>query len=318
MRSKLRVDWKGCGTSLVTPFDERGRIDFDALTRLVDWQVEQGIDFLVSCGATGESGTISGDERKAITAAVVRAARGRVPVVAGAGGNHTAKAAFWARDARAAGADGILSVTPDSRPSSEGMWRHFSAIADATDLPILISNVPSRTGTDLTVDAALRLAEIPNVVALKEASADVAKVTRLSCELPEGFLLFAGDDTLALALLGLGAAGAISDASNEIPAEMGAMVRAALSGDWVEARKLQRKFYAVMEANLLEPTPGPVKCALSLMRRCGDTARLPAVPVTDETRKHIESVLSGLKLLPRGRGPAGQNSLTRSTRARFR
>lgn len=305
MRSKWRVDWKGCGTSLVTPFDTRGRIDFDALTRLVEWQIEQGADFLVPCGATGESGTISGDERKAITAAVVQATRGRVPVVAGAGGNHTVKAAFWARDALAVGADGILSVTPDSRPSTEGMWRHFSAIADATDLPILVSNVPSRTGTDLTVEAALRLAEIPSVVGLKESSVDVAKIARLACEMPDGFLLFAGNDTMALALLGLGAAGHISDAANEIPAEMGAMVRAALAGEWVEARRLQKKYFGLIEANLLEPTPGPVKCALSLMRRCGDTARLPAVPVADETRKRIETVLAGLKLLPRGRGRAG-------------
>ena len=301
MRSRLRVDWKGCGTSLVTPFDERGRIDFDALTRLVDWQIEQGIDFLVPCGATGESGTISGDERKAITSTVVQAARGRVPVVAGAGGNHTAKAVFWARDALAVGADGILSVTPDSRPSTEGLWRHFSAIADSTDLPILVSNVPSRTGTDLSVDAALRLTEIPNVVGLKEASVDVAKVARLATVLPDGFLLFAGNDTMALAILGLGANGLVSDASNLIPAEMGAMVRAALAGEWVEARKLSRKFFDLMEVGGLEPTPGPVKCALALMKRCGDTARLPAVPVTDETRKRIETVLGSLKLLPKGR-----------------
>ena len=304
MKSRLRVDWKGCGTSLVTPFDERGRIDFDALTRLVEWQIEQGIDFLVPCGATGESGTISGDERKAVTAAVVQAARGRVPVVAGAGGNHTAKAVFWARDAREVGADGILSVTPDSQPSTEGLWRHFSAIADATDLPILLSNVPSRTGTDLSVEAALKLAEIPSVVGMKEASVDVAKVARLASLLPDGFLLFAGNDTMALALLGLGAVGLVSDASNLIPAEMSAMVRAALSGDWGEARKLSKKFFDMMEVNFLEPTPGPVKCALALMKRCGDTARLPAVPVTDETRRRIESVLAGLKLLPKGRGRA--------------
>ena len=304
MKSRLRVDWKGCGTSLVTPFDERGRIDFDALSRLVEWQVEQGIDFLVPCGATGESGTISGDERKAVTAAVVQAARGRVPVVAGAGGNHTAKAVFWARDAREVGADGILSVTPDSRPSTEGLWRHFSAIADATDLPILVSNVPSRTGTDLSVEAALKLAEIPSVVGMKEASVDVAKVARLASVLPDGFLLFAGNDTMALALLGLGAVGLVSDASNLIPAEMSAMVRAALAGDWGEARKLSKKFFDIMEVNFLEPTPGPVKCALALMRRCGDTARLPAVPVTDGTRQRIESVLAGLKLLPKGRGRA--------------
>lgn len=299
MRGKARVNWKGCGTSLVTPFDERGRLDFDAIQKLVEWQVEQGIDFLVPCGATGESATISGDERKAVTAAVVRAARGRVPVIAGAGGNHTAKAVFWARDAEQAGADGILSVSPDSRPSVEGLLRHFSAISDATDLPILISNVPFRTGTDLSVEAILRVSEIPNVVGLKEASVDFAKIARLASALPEGFLLFAGNDATALSVLALGAQGHISDASNEIPAEMAAMVGAALAGDWETARRLQKKNFALMEMNAWEPSPGPVKCALALMKRCGETARLPAVPVSEETRRRIESVLAGYKLLPR-------------------
>jgi 4-hydroxy-tetrahydrodipicolinate synthase len=299
VRSKARVNWKGCGTSLVTPFDERGRIDFDAIQELVEWQIEQGIDFLVPCGATGESATISGDERKAVTAAVVRAARGRVPVVAGAGGNHTAKSVFWARDAAQAGADGILSVSPDSRPSAEGLFRHFSAIADATELPIVISNVPLRTGTDLSVEAIRRLSEIPNVVGLKEASFDFAKVARLAAALPDGFLLFAGNDTTALAVLALGGQGLVSDASNEIPAEIAALVHAALEGDWEKARRLQKKYLGLMEMNAWEPSPGPVKCALALMKRCGETARLPAVPVADETRRRIETTLAGYKLLPR-------------------
>jgi len=299
VKSKARANWKGCGTSLVTPFDERGRIDFDAIQKLVEWQIEQGIDFLVPCGATGESATISGDERKAVTAAVVRAAGGRVPVIAGAGGNHTAKAVFWARDAEQAGADGILSVSPDTRPSIDGLVRHFSAIADATDLPILVSNVPFRTGTDLPVESILRLSEIPNVVGLKEASLDFTKIARLAASIPEGFLLFAGNDTTALSVLALGAQGLVADASNQIPAEMAAMVRAALSGDWETARRLHKKNLALMEMNCWEPGPGPVKCALALMKRCGETARLPAVPVSEETRRRIEAVLAGYKLLPR-------------------
>ncbi len=299
MKARVRVDWKGCGTSLVTPFDERGRIDFDAIQRLVEWQIEEGIDFLVSCGAPGESATISGDERKAVTAAVVRAARGRVPVIAGAGGNHTAKSVFWARDAEQAGADGILSVSPDGQPTSEGLFRHFSAIADATDLPILVSNVPARTGTDLPVESVRRLAEIPNVVGLKESSADFRKIARLAASMPEGFLLVAGTDATALALLALGARALISEASNEAPAEMTDLVRAALAGDFEKARRLQKKHLELMEANTLEPSPAPVKCALSLMKRCGETMRLPAVPVQEETRRRIEAVLTGLKLLPR-------------------
>ena len=302
MKTRARVGWKGCGTSLVTPFDERGRLDLDAIARLVDWQIGQGISFLVTIGAMGESATISGEERKAITVAVVQAARGRVPVLAGAGGNHTAKAVFWARDARQAGADGILSVTPDSRPSTEGLVRHFSAIADATDLPIVVSNVPARTGTDLSVEAVLRLAEIPNVVGVKESSVDFAKIAHLASAMPDDFLLFAGNDTTALAMLGLGAQGLISDASNVIPAEMTAAVKAALAGEWAEARRLWKKYFGLMEMNALEPSPGPVKCALALMKRCGETARLPAVPVGDATRKRVESVLAGLKLLPRKKG----------------
>ncbi len=303
MAGRTLVDWKGCGTSLVTPFDERGRIDFDAIQRLVEWQIGAGIDFLVPCGATGESATISGEERKAVTAAVVRAARGRVPVIAGAGGNHTAKAVFWARDAAQAGADGILSVSPDTRPSLDGLLRHYSAIADATDLPIVLSNVPFRTGNDLPVDVILRLAEVPNVVGLKEASLNIAKIGRLAARLPEGFLLFAGNDTTALPVLALGGRGLFSDASNEVPSEMGALVRAALEGDWDKARRLQKKYFALMEMNAWEPSPGPVKCALALMKRCGETARLPAVPVGDETRRRIEAVLAGLKLLPRKGAP---------------
>jgi 4-hydroxy-tetrahydrodipicolinate synthase len=302
VNARARVDWKGCGTSLVTPFDERGRIDFDALQRLVDWQIEEKIDFLVSCGGPGESATISGDERRTVTAAVVRAARGRVPVIAGAGGNHTAKSVFWARDAERAGADGILSVSPDGQPSSDGLFRHFSAIADATELPILLSNVPARTGTDLTVDAVRRLAEIPNVVGLKESSPDFHKIAALAASTPDGFLLVAGSDATALAQIALGARAVISETSNLIPADMAAMVRAALEGDFEKARRLQKKNLELMEVSTLEPSPAPVKCALSLMKRCGETMRLPAVPVQETTRRRIESVLGGLKLLPRKAG----------------
>lgn len=295
-----RVDWKGCGTALVTPFDERGRIDFGALERLVEWQIEQGIDFLVPCGTTGESATLSGDERKAVTASVVKTANGRVPVLAGAGGNHTAKAVFWARDAVEAGADGILSVSPMyNRPSPEGLVRHFSAIAEATDRPIVLYNVPTRTGTDMDVETILRLAEIPRVVGLKEASPSFGKIARLMAALPEDFVVFSGEDSTALALVALGGRGLISVASNEVPGEMSALVAAALSGDWEEAWRLQRKYLPLMEMNFWESSPSPAKCALAAMRRCGETLRLPLVPVRDETRKRIEKLLAGLKLLPK-------------------
>lgn len=294
------VDWKGCGTALVTPFDEKGRIDFGAIETLVDGQIAAGVDFLVPCGTTGESATLSRDDRKAITAAVVRVANGRVPVVAGAGGNHTARAVFWARDAAAAGADGILSVTPMyNRPSPEGLVRHFSAIADATDLPILVGNEPGRTAMDLDVETILRLSEIPRVAGLKEASTDFGKIARLMASVPEDFAVFAGEDATALALVALGARGLISVAANEIPKEMSELVRASLEDHREAALELQRKYLPLMEMNFLESNPGPVKCALSLMGKCGETLRLPLVPVRDEVRRRIEKTLAGYRLLPK-------------------
>ena len=298
MKGSVRpVNWKGCGTALVTPFDERGRIDFGALERLVDWQITSGIDFLVPCGTTGESATLSGDERKAVTAAVVLAARSRVPVIAGAGGNHTAKAVFWARDAEAAGADGILSVSPMyNKPTAEGLFRHYSAIADATALPILVYNVPGRTGADLDVETILRLVEIPKVAGLKEASGNFGKIARLMTLLPPDFAVFSGDDATALGLIALGAKGLISVASNEAPKEMSALVKAALEGRFDEARKLQAKWLPLMEMNFWESSPGPVKCALSIMKKSGETVRLPLAPVRDDTRRRIETLVASLKL----------------------
>jgi 4-hydroxy-tetrahydrodipicolinate synthase len=294
------VDWKGCGTALVTPFDEKGRIDFGAIETLVDGQIVAGVDFLVPCGTTGESATLSRDDRKAITAAVVRVANGRVPVVAGAGGNHTARAVFWARDAAASRADGILSVTPMyNRPSPEGLVRHFSAIADATDLPILVGNEPGRTAMDLDVETILRLSEIPRVAGLKEASTDFGKIARLMASVPEDFVVFAGEDATALALVALGARGLISVAANEIPKEMSELVRAALEDHRETALELQRKYLPLMEMNFLESNPAPVKCALALMGKCGETLRLPLVPVRDEARRKIEKTLAGYRLLPK-------------------
>jgi 4-hydroxy-tetrahydrodipicolinate synthase len=287
----------------VTPFDEKGRIDFSALEKLVEWQIAQGIDFLVPCGTTGESATMSGDERKAVTAFVVKTVKGRVPVLAGAGGNHTAKAVFWSRDAEAAGADGILSVTPMyNRPSPEGLMRHFSAIADATRLPIVVYNVPTRTGTDVDVETLRRLADIPRVVGLKEASPNFGKIARLMTVLPESFTVLSGEDGTALALIALGGKGLISVVSNEIPKETSALVNAALDGDWEKARDLQRKWLPLMEMNFWESSPGPVKCALTLMKKCGETLRLPLVPVRDDTRRKIEQMLSEYKLIAKKKG----------------
>jgi 4-hydroxy-tetrahydrodipicolinate synthase len=294
----VKTQWKGCATALITPFDDKGRIDFGTLEKLVEWQVAQGIDFLVPCGTTGESATMSGDERKAVTAFVVKTVKGRVPVLAGAGGNHTAKAVFWSRDAEAAGADGILSVTPMyNKPSPEGLVRHFSAIADATRLPIVVYNVPSRTGSDVDVETLRRLADIPRIVGLKEASGNFAKIARLMTVLPEDFAVLSGDDSTALALIALGGRGLVSVVSNEIPKEMSALVNAALDGDGEKARALQKKWLPLMEMNFWEASPAPVKCALTLMRKCGETLRLPLAPVRDDTRRKIEQMVSEYKLV---------------------
>jgi 4-hydroxy-tetrahydrodipicolinate synthase len=298
-----RVDWSGCGTALVTPFDDKGRIAFGALEQLVEWQISQGIDFLVPCGTTGESPTLSRDERRAVTAAVARSANGRVPVIAGAGGNHTARAVFWASEAAAVGANGIVSVTPMfNQPSPDGLLRHFSAIAEATDLPMIVYNAPGRTGADLDVDTILRLSEIPNVAGLQEASSNFRKIAKLMATLPRDFAVFAGNDMTALALIALGARGLISVAANEIPKEMGELVRAALANDREKAVELQRKFEPLMEMNYLETSPGPVKCALSLMKKCGETLRLPLAAVRDDTRRRIEKTLTSYRLLPRRQG----------------
>lgn len=295
-----RVEWKGCGTALITPFDPMGRIDFGALKDLVEWQIEQGIDFLVPCGTTGESATMSGDERKAVTATVVRTAAGRVPVIAGAGGNHTAKSVFWARDAAAAGADGLLSVSPMyNKPTPDGLFRHYSAISDATDLPIIVYNVPARTGSDLDVETIVRLTQLARVVGLKEASTNFGKIARLMTVLPEEFTVLSGEDSTALALIALGGRGVISVASNEIPRDMSELIGAALKGHWPQARALQRKYLPLMEMNFWESSPGPVKCAMALMKKCGETLRLPLAPVRDETRRRIEGLLSDFKLLPK-------------------
>lgn len=299
----MKLDLKGCGTALVSPFDVRGKIDFGALENLVDWQIQEGVDFLLTCTPTGESPTLSGDERRAITAHVVQIANGRVPVVAGAGGNHTAKSVFWARDAEAAGADAILSVTPSyNQPTPDGLLKHYTAISDATRLPLILYNVPSRTGTDLDVETILRLAELPRVAALEEASPNFHKITELMSRLPEDFAVFSGDDWTALSGLALGMRGLISVAANVAPRSMAGMVRAALEDGWDEARATHRKHLPLFQANVRESSPGPVKAALAMIGRCGDTLRLPLAPVREDTSRRLEKALRGLKLLPRSRG----------------
>ena len=296
----MTLELRGAGTALVTPFDERGKIDFGAIESLVEWEIAEGMDFLVSCTAEGESPALSGDERKAVTAHIVKVANGRVPVVAGAGGNHTAKSVFWARDAEKAGAFAILAVNPFyNLPTAEGLARHFAAICDSTRLPVLIYNAPARTGVDLDVETILRLAELPRVAGLVECSTDFHRVASLLSRVPEDFAVFSADDLTALAGLGMGMRGVVSLAGNVAPGAISRLVDAAIEGRGEEARALHQKYVPLMEANRLETSPGPVKAALAMMNRCGETLRLPLVPVREDTRRKIEKVLRGLKMAAR-------------------
>jgi len=296
----VKHDLRGCGTALVTPFDERGKIDFSALESLVNWQIAEGIDFLVTCTPEGESPALSGDERKAVTAHVVKITNGRVPVVAGAGGNHTAKSVFWARDAGAAGATAILSATPSyNLPSPEGLYRHFAAITDATRLPVILYNVPSRTGEDLDAETIERLAQLPRIVGLADESTDFRKLAKLIPRLPADFAVYSADDLTALAGLGLGMRGLISVAANEVPGAFAKMTRAALDNDHEQARAIHQKHLSLIDANHCERSPGPVKAALAMMGRCGETLRLPLAPVRDDSRRRIEKTVRALKLAAR-------------------
>jgi len=293
----MKLEIRGAGTAFVTPFDERGKIDFAAIESLVDWQIGEGVDFFVTCTPEGESPALSGDERKAVTAHVVKVANGRVPVVAGAGGNHTAKSVFWARDAEKAGASAILAVNPFyNRPTIDGLNRHFAAICDSTRLPVILYNVPARTGVELGIDTILKLAELPRVAGLVESSADFHKVATLLPRVSPDFAVFAGDDFTVLAGLGMGMRGVVSLAANVVPGAISSLVDAALQDRGQEAREIHQKHVPLMEVLQLETSPGPVKAALAMMNRCGATLRLPLAPVREETRKRIEKIARGLKL----------------------
>lgn len=293
----MKLEIRGAGTALVTPFDERGKIDFGAIESLVEWEIAEGIDFLVSCTADGESPALSGDERKAVTAHTVKVANGRVPVVAGAGGNHTAKSVFWARDAEKAGASAILAVNPFyNRPTSDGLVRHFAAICDSTRLPVLVYNVPARSGVDLDAETILKLSELPRVAGLVESSTDFHKAASFLPRVPEEFCVFSADDLTLLAGLAMGMRGVVSLAGNVAPRAISQLVDAALHDRGEEARALHKKYVPLMEINGLETSPGPVKAALAMMGRCGETLRLPLAPVREDTRRKIDKVLRGLKL----------------------
>jgi len=282
----------GCGTALVTPFRRDGSLDEPALRSLVAWQVESGIDFLVPCGTTGETPTLTREEWLRVIKITVEIAGGRVPVIAGATSNSTADAIEKAKAVAATpGVDVILTASPYyNKPTQEGQFQHFQAIAAAVRKPLLLYNVPGRTGANIEPATLARLAQIPNIIGVKEASGNISQIAEVFNAVPDTFLVFSGDDAITLPVIALGGVGIISVASNEIPSEMAAMTRAALDNDWTKARRIHRRYLPLMQANFIESNPLPVKAVLAMMGRIGEYYRLPLVPMKQETRQKLEVI----------------------------
>jgi len=283
---------RGCGTAIVTPFKADGSIDEPALRSFVEWQVVQGIDFLVPCGTTGETPTLTKDEWLKVINVTIEVVNGRVPIVAGATSNCTWDAVEKAQTvAKIKGVDYILSASPYyNKPTQEGQYQHFKAIAEAVDKPIMLYNVPGRTSVNIEVATLARLAELKNIVAVKEASGSISQIAEVIAAVPADFLVFSGDDALTLPVISLGGVGIVSVASNEIPKEMSEMTRLALSNDWDAARRLERKFLALMQANFIESNPMPVKAVLAMMGKMEENYRLPMLRMKSDTRAKLEKI----------------------------
>jgi 4-hydroxy-tetrahydrodipicolinate synthase len=288
----------GCGTALVTPFQPDFSLDEAALRKLVRRQIRGGVDFLVPCGTTGENPTLTRREHLRVVEITLEESAGRLPVLAGAGGYNTQEVIELARELEALGADGLLSVTPYyNKPTQEGLYQHYHAIARSTRLPIVLYNVPGRCGTNLEPFTVKRLAEIENIVGIKEASGNVSQMAALANAVPDDFAILSGDDAIALPLFALGGRGVISVASNEIPAEMAQLCRHGLRGEFEEARAIHRKFLLLMEVNFIESNPIPVKAALALMGLLEPVWRLPMVAPKVENLERIRAVVDSLQLV---------------------
>jgi len=291
----MRTPFTGCGTALVTPFTAAGGVDEAAVRRLARRQIDGGVHFLVPCGTTGEAPTLSAAERRRVVEIVVEEARGKVPVLAGAGGYDTHEVVEAAREMQAAGATGLLSVTPYyNKPTPEGLFRHYSAIAEATPLPIVLYNVPGRTGCNIDPATLVRLATIPNVVAVKEASGNMTQICEVVRAVPDGFIVLSGDDALTLPAMAVGARGIISVASNEVPDEMAQLVEAAERGDYAAARGVHARLLPLLLGNFTESNPIPVKAAMAMMGLLEESYRLPMVPPKAETRQKLSGILATL------------------------
>jgi len=293
----MRTRWTGCGTALVTPFSVGGALDEAAVRRLARRQVDAGIHFLVPCGTTGETPTLTAAERRRVVELVVEEAGDRVPVLAGAGGYNTHEVIEAVKEMTRAGAQGILSVTPYyNKPTQEGLYQHYRAIAESTDLPVIVYNVPGRTGCNVEPSTIVRLAAMKNIVGVKEASGNVPQITEICARVPSEFIVLSGDDGLTLAIMAVGGKGLISVASNEAPGDMARLVEAAERNDWNEARALNKRLLPLMTVNFIESSPIPVKAAMARMGLLEEVYRLPMVPPRDESRKKIEQVLIELQL----------------------
>jgi 4-hydroxy-tetrahydrodipicolinate synthase len=287
----------GCGTALVTPFKRDLSLDQETLRYLVRRQLAAGIDFLVPCGTTGESPTLSHAEKRRVVEITMEESSGQVPVVAGAGGNHTAETIAFARELESLGADGILSVAPYyNKPTQEGLYQHFRAIAGSVRIPIILYNVPGRTGVNLEPATVARLAQIDNIVALKEASGNISQMSQVLQSVPENFAVLSGDDAITLPLAALGGVGVISVVSNEIPMEMASLVRDTLRRNFIRARASHRKYLPLMEVNFVESNPGPVKAAMAMMGLLEPVWRLPLVGPSEPNLAKIRAVLESLAL----------------------
>ncbi|HEX3659998.1 MAG TPA: 4-hydroxy-tetrahydrodipicolinate synthase [Acidobacteriaceae bacterium] len=302
------MNLQGCGTALVTPFRADGSLDERALYDLARWQVESGIDWLLACGTTGETPTLDDAEWLEVIRIVAEAAGGRVPVWAGCSHNSTKQAVTKARAAaQVPGVTAILTANPwYNKPTQEGQFQHFKAVADAVKLPIVLYNIPGRSGVNLEPATVLRLAEgCGNIAAIKESSGNLVQITDLLTQAPPDFRVYSGDDMMTLGVLGAGGKGLISVVSNLIPAEMAEMVRAALANEWSTARRINRKYFRLMQGIFKETSPGPVKAILAMMGRIGEHYRLPMVPVSGGTRAGLERLAGELGLLVHAPHPEG-------------
>lgn len=290
--------FEGCGTALVTPFRKDGSLDEQTLRALVKRQVQEGINFLVPCGTTGENPTLTRKEHLRVIEITLEEAKQRVPVLGGAGGYNTAEVIELAREVRAVGADGILSVTPYyNKPTQEGIYQHFKAVAAAVKLPIIVYNIQGRSGVNIETATLKRLSEIDNIGGVKEASGNIAQMAAVVHELPSSFAVLSGDDVFTIPLIALGGRGVVSVISNEIPREMTALTQYALANQFAAARDLQRKYLHLMEVNFVESNPIPVKAAMALMGLLEPVWRLPMCPPSAANQAKIEKVLETLGLL---------------------